>query len=66
MEVIKGIPVAPGVATGRVFVLEEVLERVPHHTVSKKLLARELDRLSANRQVIHIANGGLTDEGEIR
>jgi len=45
MEVIKGIPVAPGVVTGRAFVLEDVLERVPYHTVAASEVPRELERL---------------------
>ncbi|MBT8486231.1 MAG: phosphoenolpyruvate--protein phosphotransferase [Phycisphaerales bacterium] len=45
MEVIKGIPVAPGVVIGRAFVLEEVVERVPFHTVSPDEVAGELVRL---------------------
>ena len=45
MEVIKGIPVAPGVVIGRVFVLEQVLERVPHHTVAEAAVPAELERL---------------------
>lgn len=45
MEVIKGIPVAPGVVIGRAFVLEEVLERVPHHTVAAGDVPKELQRL---------------------
>src|SRR5437764_1085594 len=34
MEVIKGIPVAPGVVAGRAFILEDVLERGPYHVVA--------------------------------
>ncbi len=45
MEVIKGIPVAPGVVIGSAFVLEDVLERVPHHTVREADVAGELTRL---------------------
>ncbi|MHC5114213.1 MAG: phosphoenolpyruvate--protein phosphotransferase [Planctomycetota bacterium] len=45
MEVIKGIPVAPGVVIGRAFVLEEVLERVPYHPVRPDDAPRELQRL---------------------
>ncbi|MCP3906060.1 MAG: phosphoenolpyruvate--protein phosphotransferase [Planctomycetes bacterium] len=45
MEVIKGIPVAPGVVIGRAFVLEEVLERVPYHPVRPEDASRELQRL---------------------
>lgn len=45
MEVIKGIPVAPGVTTARAFVLEDVLERVPYHTVSPGDVPKEVARL---------------------
>jgi phosphoenolpyruvate-protein kinase (PTS system EI component) len=45
MEVIKGIPVAPGVVTGRAFVLEDVLERVPYHNVAQSEVSREVARL---------------------
>jgi phosphotransferase system enzyme I (PtsI) len=44
MEVIKGIPVAPGVVTGRAFVLEDVLERVPYHPVASGEVAKEVAR----------------------
>ena len=47
MEVIKGIPVAPGVSIGRAFVLEEVLERVPHHVVADDQVEVEIGRLEA-------------------
>ena len=45
MEVIKGIPVAPGVVTGRAFVLEDALERVPYHNVAPASVAVEVARL---------------------
>lgn len=45
MEVIKGIPVAPGVAIGRAFVLEDVLERVPYHALKAEDVQRQLGRL---------------------
>jgi phosphotransferase system enzyme I (PtsI) len=45
MEVIKGIPVAPGAVIGRVFVLEDVLERVPFHAVREDCVDAELTRL---------------------
>lgn len=35
MEVIKGIPVAPGVVIGRAFVLDDVVDHVPYHTVAR-------------------------------
>jgi phosphotransferase system enzyme I (PtsI) len=44
MEVIKGIPVSPGVVIGRAFVLEDVLERVPYHTVPANEVPREVSR----------------------
>jgi len=44
MEVIKGIPVAPGVVIGRAFILEEVLERVPHHRVPEGAVEAEVER----------------------
>jgi phosphotransferase system enzyme I (PtsI) len=46
MEVIKGIPVAPGVAIGRAFVLDEVSERVPRAHVPTDRVEAELERLS--------------------
>jgi len=45
MEVIKGIPVAPGVVIGRAFVLDDVRERVPHHTVAEADVVSEVARL---------------------
>jgi phosphoenolpyruvate-protein phosphotransferase (PTS system enzyme I) len=50
MEVIKGIPVAPGVVVGRAFILEDVLERVPHHPVAPEDVPHELNRFSAALQ----------------
>jgi phosphotransferase system enzyme I (PtsI) len=47
VEVIKGIPVAPGVVIGRAFVLEDMLERVPYHTVKPEEVPTELARLDA-------------------
>lgn len=44
MEVIKGIPVAPGVVIGRAFILEDVLERVPYHVVPSGEVANEISR----------------------
>jgi len=44
MEVIKGIPVSPGVVIGKAFVLEDVLERVPYHTVAASEVPREVSR----------------------
>ncbi|UCD75895.1 MAG: phosphoenolpyruvate--protein phosphotransferase, partial [Phycisphaerales bacterium] len=45
---IKGIPVAPGVVIGRAFVLEEVLRRVPYHTVKPEDVDNEVWRLSTS------------------
>jgi len=54
MEVIKGIPVAPGVVVGRAFVLEDLLERVPFHPVAKAEVPNELNRFStALQESIH-------------
>ncbi len=44
MEVIKGIPVSPGVVIGRAFILDYADERVPHRTVPAKDVERELSR----------------------
>jgi phosphotransferase system enzyme I (PtsI) len=45
MEVIKGIPVSPGVVIGRAFVLDDAIERVPHRTVSAAEVATQVRRL---------------------
>jgi phosphotransferase system enzyme I (PtsI) len=45
MEVIKGIPVSPGVAIGRAFVLDDARERVPYQRVGSDQVERELARL---------------------
>jgi phosphotransferase system enzyme I (PtsI) len=50
MEVIKGIPVAPGVAVGRAFVLEDLLERVPFHPVAPADVPNELNRFASALQ----------------
>ena len=47
MEVIKGIPVAPGVVVGRAFVLEDILDRVPFHPVTQGEIPAELQRFAA-------------------
>jgi len=44
MEVIKGIPVSPGVVIGRAFILDYADERVPYRTVPAKDIDRELRR----------------------
>ena len=45
MEVIKGIPVAPGVAIGNALILEDIRHRVAHHVVSSNDVAQELASL---------------------
>lgn len=53
MEVIKGIPVSPGVVIGRAFLLEDVVNHVPYHTVAQELRAHELARFDgALREVL--------------
>src|SRR5438552_3377931 len=52
MDVIKGIPVAPGAVVGKAFVLEDVLERVPHHAVAAKDVAGELNRFSEALRIV--------------
>lgn len=47
MEVIKGIPVAPGVVIARAFVLDEAVDRVPHRHVAEADVATQLERLQA-------------------
>jgi phosphoenolpyruvate-protein phosphotransferase (PTS system enzyme I) len=42
MEVIKGIPVSPGVVIGRAFLLEDGRERVPYHAVRAADVDREM------------------------
>ena len=48
MERTKGIQVAPGVVIGRAFVLEEVLRRVPYHTVKQADVKNEVWRLATS------------------
>lgn len=47
MEVVKGIPVAPGVVIGRAFIHEDVRIRVPMHSITAGDVPRELERLDA-------------------
>ncbi len=47
MEVIKGIPVAPGVVIGRTFVLDDVVDHVPYHTVAAADRDTERQRLES-------------------
>ena len=46
MEILKGIPVSSGLVIGRAFVLEDVLERVPYHTVSEQEVPSQVSRLN--------------------
>jgi len=45
MDVIKGIPVSPGVVIGPAFVFDTVVERQPHRTVAAADVPRQLERL---------------------
>jgi phosphoenolpyruvate-protein kinase (PTS system EI component) len=45
MEVIKGIPVSPGVVIGRAFVLDDVREHVPYQTIPEADVPSEIERL---------------------
>lgn len=45
MEVFKGIPVSPGVAIGRVFILDDARIRIPRRTIPPTAVEREKDRL---------------------
>ncbi|MHC4427225.1 MAG: phosphoenolpyruvate--protein phosphotransferase [Planctomycetota bacterium] len=45
MEVIKGIPVSPGVIVGRAFVLDDVVFHVPYRRVPEDDVAQQKDRL---------------------
>lgn len=47
MELIKGIPVAPGVVIGRAFILDDVRERVPFHTVESSAIGEEIQRFES-------------------
>ncbi|MCA9296621.1 MAG: hypothetical protein KC983_08885, partial [Phycisphaerales bacterium] len=47
MNIIKGIPVSPGVVIGKVFVLDQIQTRVPYHVVSEADVGGELERLEA-------------------
>ena len=46
MEVIKGIPVSPGVIIGRAFVLDDAVRFIPHRAVAQKDVAHQLERLT--------------------
>lgn len=56
MEVFKGIAVSPGIAIGRVFVLDDVRQRVPRRTVPAAQVAREKARLV---EALHAARAEL-------
>jgi len=45
MEVIKGIPVSPGVVIAKAFILEQAREHIPFHRVSRAMVDREVARL---------------------
>lgn len=45
MDVLKGIPVSPGVAIGKVFALDDERRRIPRRVVAPERTAREIDRL---------------------
>jgi phosphotransferase system enzyme I (PtsI) len=47
MEVLKGIPVSPGIAIGRVFILDDVRTRIPRRAVPANAVEREKQRLTA-------------------
>ncbi len=47
MEVIKGIPVSPGVVIGRAFVLEDAVRFIPHRTVAQEQVGHQRDRFAA-------------------
>ncbi len=46
MEVIKGIPVSPGVVIGRAFVLDDAVRHIPYRTVPQEDVARQLSRMT--------------------
>jgi phosphotransferase system enzyme I (PtsI) len=45
MEVIKGIPVSPGVVIGRAFVLDDPVRHIPYRTVSQEDVEKQRQRL---------------------
>ena len=45
MEVIKGIPVSPGVVIGRAFVLDDPVRHIPYRTVPQEDVNRQRGRL---------------------
>jgi phosphoenolpyruvate-protein kinase (PTS system EI component) len=46
MEIIKGIPVSPGVVIGRAFVLDDPVRHIPYRTVAQEDVPRQRDRLT--------------------
>ena len=46
MEVIKGIPVSPGIVIGRAFVLDDAVRFIPHRAVAQKDVPHQLERLA--------------------
>ncbi len=46
MEVIKGIPVSPGVVIGRAFVLDDAIRHIPFRRVRKEEVAHQHERLA--------------------
>jgi phosphotransferase system enzyme I (PtsI) len=50
MDVIKGIPVSPGVVIGPAFVFDTVVERQPHRTVPAKDVPRQVERFDVALQ----------------
>ena len=46
MEVIKGIPVSPGVVIGRAFVLDDAIRHIPYRPVPQENVERQLERLA--------------------
>ncbi len=47
MEVLKGIPVSPGIAVGHVFILDDVRTRIPRRAIPAGTTAKEQDRFTA-------------------
>jgi phosphotransferase system enzyme I (PtsI) len=47
MDLLKGIAVSPGVVIGRVFVLDDVRQRIPRRTIEPQAVKQELQRLEA-------------------
>ncbi len=45
MDILKGIPVSPGIIIGRAFLLDDHREKVPRHLVAEDELENELGRL---------------------